>query len=166
VLNAPATFAEYLFVSLIHPDIVEVRVCAVQYGVFAVHLHSKDGGIRRTEIHLLKASADGLMDTFGTISEQTEKRDNESSARIEQFQVRTHRVFEILVPRRQIIIPSRKVAVGDQFLIGGAPDAVPGSAKRALGPFRHLAVLDATVLDEGATGAQSERRVLGHLVVR
>jgi hypothetical protein len=113
VLNAPATFAEYLFVSLIHPDAVEARVRAVQYGVFAVHLQSKDGGVRRTEIHLLKASADSLMDAFRAQLESAPQNEQKNpSARMNQIQLRTHRVLEILVPGWQIIIPSRKVAVG------------------------------------------------------
>jgi hypothetical protein len=61
VLNASTTFAENLFISLINPDIVQARVGAVQYSVFDVYLKSKDGSVRRAEIHLLKASADGLM---------------------------------------------------------------------------------------------------------
>ncbi len=61
VLNASTTFAENFFISLINPDVVQARVSAVQYAVFAVYLKSKDGSVGRAEVHLLKASADSLM---------------------------------------------------------------------------------------------------------
>jgi len=56
MLNTFTVFAKY-FSFLMHPGSIEVGVIAVQYVNGLAHFEAKDGGVRRAEIHLLKASA-------------------------------------------------------------------------------------------------------------